>query len=145
MRFAFNGSSCAVSQRSEVRGLWEVQGLAEPVHQQEGVTHRGRSEPPLFTESCFYSFHLPWPLPVGYFFLTMTDVSILPPFSCVLAMFYMSECRALFASPCASPANKAPLICISPWAGIVNWLKPGLVLIRFCALEPLANPNLIIW
>lgn len=46
MRFAFNGSSCAVSQRSEVRGLWEVQGLAEPVHQQEGVTHRvGPSRP----------------------------------------------------------------------------------------------------
>lgn len=46
MRFAFNGSSCAVSQRSEVRGLWEVQGLAEPVHQQEGVSHRvGPSRP----------------------------------------------------------------------------------------------------
>ncbi|TKS76786.1 Plexin-A2 Semaphorin receptor OCT [Collichthys lucidus] len=44
-------------QHCKVRGLWEVQGLTESVHQPNGVTRQVIKRRP-FIESCFYCVHL---------------------------------------------------------------------------------------
>lgn len=96
---------CLSARRGQ--GLWEVQGLSESVHQTEGVTPRVSMRRP-FIESCFYSIHLLDHCRSAIYFLIMTSMSIFLPFGYVLAMFNMSECRALFAPSVLAHLTKAP-------------------------------------
>lgn len=138
-------SSCFVSQRPEVRGCGKFRGRLNLFITLTGSVGGSVGDTPFFWRACFLASvcltirgqtipsHNEW---------HSKNVPFFPPqlWLCVTK----SECRALFSPP-PWPTYQRHLICISPWAELVNWLKPELVLIRFCALELLANHNLINW